>query len=90
MKKLLVVGLLLATFLLGACTSVAVISNADQVHPLKIWAENTNGAYHTFKVVDDITGVNYVVVSFKDAGYHDATIAITPRLNADGTPYTSK
>lgn len=60
---------------------------AEQTSPLKIWGQNTNGAYHTAVVVDDETGVNYVVVS--TSCYSNAIpIAITPRLNADGTLYT--
>ena len=62
---------------------------AEQTSPLKIWGQNTNGAYHTAVVVDDETGVNYVVVS--TSCYSNAIpIAITPRLNADGTLYTGK
>lgn len=60
---------------------------AGQEAPIKIWGQNTNGAYHTAVVVDDETGVNYVVVS--TSCYSNAIpIAITPRLNADGTLYT--
>lgn len=62
---------------------------AEQTSPLKIWGQNTNGEYHTLVVVDSETGVNYVVVSTErvNGGY---SIAITPRLNADGTLYKEK
>lgn len=74
----------MALMLIG-CTAKA--EAAEQTSPLKIWGQNTNGAYHTAVVVDDETGVNYVVVS--TSCYSNAIpIAITPRLNADGTLYT--
>lgn len=76
----------MAFMLFGCC---AKADAAEQTSPLKIWGQNTNGAYHTAVVVDDETGVNYVVVS--TSCYSNAIpIAITPRLNADGTLYTEK
>lgn len=91
MKKILIITLFLSIFILGACSSAVVISNADQSRPLKIWMENSNGNYKTLTVVDEATGVNYVVVSYQsEYGALDASIGITVRLNADGTPYTSK
>ncbi len=89
MKKFIAIISLCTVFLLGAC-SVTTSSAADkQDRPLKIWYENTNGAYHTYCVVDDSTGVNYIVVS-TEMGNGEYSIAITPRLNADGSLYTSK
>ena len=78
---------MIAMFLFGACSATNV--SAEQNNPIKIWKENTNAAYHTFKVVDDNTGVNYIVVS-TERGNGEYSIAITPRLNADGTLYVSK
>lgn len=78
-------------FLLGACA--AGNANADvveQTKPLKIWFQNANDKYRTLSVIDEDTGVNYVVVSTYDFCHHQYTIAITPRLNADGTLYVSK
>lgn len=86
MKKIISIVCLMLAFLFGACSATEV--SAEQTRPLKIWYQNTNGAYHTFKVVDDDTGVNYVVVS-SERGNGEYSIAITPRLNADGTLYTS-
>lgn len=86
-KAIMCIILCVVMFVLGACT--VSVASADQTFPLKIWGQNTNGCYHTSVVVDDDTGVNYVVVSAQN--YSNAlTISITPRLNADGTPYTSK
>ena len=72
-------------FCLGACCNTA---SADQNHPLKIWMQNTNGYAHTWNIVDETTSVNYIVVT-TERGNGEMSIAITPRLNADGTLYTS-
>ena len=76
-----------AAFIFGACSATA--ASAEQTHPLKIWMQNENGAYNTLCVVDETTGVNYVVVSM-NRNNTDYTIAITPRLNADGSIYASE
>lgn len=82
-KAILAMGLALA-FVAGACTSTG--AGAEQTYPLKIWAQNENGAYKTLCVVDEDTGVNYVVVA-TEQGSGNRSIAITPRLNADGSLY---
>ena len=87
MKRFIIIIALIMTFLLGACS--ANTANAEQEWPLKIWHQNTNGAYHTYCVVDDDTGVNYVVVS-TERGNGEYSIAITPRLNADGSLYVKE
>ena len=85
--RILLIAALMFAFLLGACaTSTA---SAEQTRPIKIWAQNENGKYETLCVVDDNTGVNYIVVS-GEIYSESVGIAITPRLNADGTLYTSK
>lgn len=88
MKKIktivIAASFMVAGFALGACTDSVM---AEQKRPLKIWFENNNGNHNTYCVVDDNTGVNYVVVG-KD-NMHGG-IAITPRLNADGSLYVSK
>lgn len=86
MKKAGIVAILLLVFLLGACSST--IASAEQTNPIKIWLQNENGAYETLQVVDEDTGVNYVVVA-TEVGNGHRSIAITPRLNADGTLYVS-
>lgn len=73
-------------FLLGACSSNV---NTQQTYPLKIWKQNENGKMETFCVVDEDTGVNYVVVT-GELHSHAVGTAITPRLNADGTLYIKK
>lgn len=87
MRKIMCIICMISVFFFGACSST--VTNAEQTHPLKIWYQNTNGAFHTHCVVDDNTGVNYVVVS-TERGNGEYSIAITPRLNADGTLYTTK
>jgi uncharacterized lipoprotein YajG len=85
-KRLICIALcaVMALMLIGCCAKAEA---AEQTSPLKIWGQNTNGAYHTLVVVDSDTGVNYVVVS-TERGNGEYSIAITPRLNADGTLYT--
>lgn len=67
---------------------------AEQTYPLKIWMQNKNGPYATLYVDDTETGVQYIVVvahkSYDQNGYENRSIAITPRLNADGTLYTGR
>lgn len=81
LKKALLALALVVAFLAGAC-SVGTV-DAGQNHPLKIWKQNENGYASTWSVVDERTGVNYVVVTTYDV--ESQSIAITPRLNADGT-----
>lgn len=86
LKKALLALALVVAFLAGAC-SVGIV-DAGQNHPLKIWKQNENGYASTWNVVDSNTGVNYVVVS-TDAPNGGYSVAITPRLNADGTLYVT-
>lgn len=85
-KKLLFVLCIVAAFLMGACTVGTV--NAEQDRPLKIWYHNENGFVQTWNLHDDETGVNYVVVT-TERGNGELTVAITPRLNADGSLYVT-
>lgn len=85
MKKFLICVSLIFAFLFGACANTAV--SAEQTNPLKIWYHNENGNYHTLCIIDEETGVNYVVVSYDDL--EGSGIAICPRYNADGTLYVS-
>lgn len=70
---------------LGCCSTTTY---AEQKNPLKIWLQNENGAYETLCLVDEETGVNYVVVG-TEVGNGHRSISITPRLNPDGTLYVS-
>ncbi len=81
-------SLLAIGFMSGACADSV---NAGQDNPLKIWYENTKGDYQTLKIVDDETGVNYVVVSIDSGRVAGGKgISIYPRYNADGSLYVSK
>lgn len=86
MKKIAMVVSLMFAFLLGAC--LPVVTEAKQDRPLKIWFENQNGQLHTYSLVDENTGVNYIVVATSAPNGGDAP-AITPRLNADGSLYVT-
>lgn len=87
MRKTFIIIALMFAFLLGACCTVNV--EAAQDNPIKIWPENENGPYRTLCIVDDETGVNYIVTAIEGFSRWYG-IAITPRLNADGSLYTSK
>lgn len=80
--------LILIGFIFGSSINNNVI--AEQSYPLKIWAQNENGKYHTFVVIDDNTGVNYIVVSSESVVNGPISIAITPRLLGDGKLYITK
>lgn len=90
MKKIktiiIALSLIISGFILGACGSTAI---ASQDWPLKIWFQNKNGMMETYCLVDEDTGVNYIVVS-GELYQKGIGTAITPRLNADGSLYTSK
>lgn len=85
--KIIALAILCAVFfLLGAC-SISDAS-AEQTFPLKIYAMDKSGYYlYTYVVEDEDTGVNYVVVEGRRPD--SISVSITPRLNADGTLYTS-
>lgn len=87
MKKIISIVCLTLAFFLGACSNVEV--KAEQTYPLKIWKQNENGSYNTLCVVDEDTGVNYVVVSIQPAGGRECAVSVTPRLNADGSLYVT-
>lgn len=87
MRKLLLISALILAFALGACCTVA--AEAEQTGPIKIWLENKNGPYSTLCIVDENTGVNYIVASVYFYG-HSGSVAVTPRYNSDGTLYTTK
>lgn len=87
MKRIAIIACMVLCVVLGACSVTMV--GAEQNRPIKIWAENTNGSYDVLTVVDEETGVNYIVVGGEARGYVRDT-AITPRLNEDGTLYVIK
>ena len=87
MRKMFIIFALMFAFLLGACCTVEV--EAAQDNPIKIWPENENGPYRTLCIVDEETGVNYIVTAIEAYGRWYG-IALTPRLNADGSVYTNK
>ena len=87
MKRIVIIACMVLCVILGACSVTMV--GAEQNRPVKIWAENTNGSYDVLTVVDEETGVNYIVVGGEARGYPRDT-AITQRLNEDGTLYVTK
>ena len=89
MKRVFIIVMCLLSFILGACA--VTTANAEQTYPLKIWKQNRNGQMETWQLVDEDTGVNYIVVapSYSSTGNSYDGITITPRLNADGSLYVT-
>ena len=87
MKRIVIISCMVLCIILGACSVTMV--GAEQNRPIKIWLENTNGSYETAIIVDENTGVNYIIASGELYG-KSRGIAITPRLNGDGTLYVTK
>ena len=86
MRRILLLLSLVMMFFIGACSTS--IATAEQTWPIKIWKQNQNGKYETLQIVDEDTGVNYIVVS-GELYSKSVGIAITPRLNADGSLYVT-
>ena len=88
-KILLVTFVLMIGYVLGSCTNSQ--SYSEQNYPVKIWKQNTNGQYSTYVIVDEDTGVNYIVVGVQYSNGHSVeSVSITPRLNSDGGLYITK
>lgn len=85
MKKVFCVLLCVFMFFLGSCSTGA--ASAEQEYAIKIWKHNDNGHLKSWVVEDDVTGVNYIVVS---TDMYDGGVAITPRLYSDGALYVTE
>jgi hypothetical protein len=86
MKRVFIIVMCLLSFILGACA--VTTANAEQTYPLKIWKQNENGKYETMNLVDEDTGVNYIVVS-GELYSNSIGLAMCPRYNADGSLYVT-
>ena len=89
MKRFIFIICIMCAFTFGACS--VTVANAEQNYPLKIWPQNRNGQMETWQLIDEDTGVNYIVVApnYSGRGNSYDGIAITPRLNADGSLYVT-
>lgn len=87
LKKIAFVIAIACAFLLGSCSQLGV--SAEQSNPVKLWPENTNGGYSTWIIVDEETGVNYIAMTYYVHSTQYGVGGITPRLNGDGTLFTS-
>jgi hypothetical protein len=76
MKKIVSLILVITIMLLVGCEEVTT-----EERDIKYFKDSTKIRVY----IDEVTGVNYIVHNY----YQKAT-AITPRLNADGTPYVSE
>ena len=81
MKKIISLILVIAIMLLVGCEDV---SQADtQTKYIQDYKGSLDDEEYSIRV-DKETGVNYIVLDGFESG------GITPRLNADGTPYVSE
>ena len=87
MRKAFLLLMLVFGFILGACATT--VAKAEQNYPIKIWAQNSNGKYETLCVLDEETGVNYIVIS-GELYQKGIGLGVTPRLNSDGSLYVSE
>ena len=87
MRKAFLLLMLVTVFILGACSTA--VARAEQNYPIKIWAQNSNGKYKTLCVVDEETGVNYIVIS-GELFQKGIGLGVTPRLNSDGSLYVNE
>lgn len=87
MRKAFLLLMLVTGFILGACSTT--VARAEQNYPIKIWAQNSNGKYETLCVVDEETGVNYIVIS-GELYQKGIGLGVTPRLKSDGSLYISE
>lgn len=78
MKKVISLILVIAIMLLIACSDVEADTEVNYIQDISY------GYYEI--LIDKETGVNYILYS---NNYKHAD-GITPRLNADGTPYVSE
>ena len=80
------VAIILTLAILGLIAfSVVIPADAAQDRQLSIYSTDTNTSYYdTILVIDEVTGVNYVVIARLGR-----SVSITPRLNADGSLYVT-
>ena len=90
-KTVILCCIVVLAFIFGLLAGyyVDIKAFAEQTWPLKIWAQNENGDYHTLVVHDDETGIEYIVASISTIVYGEpsVSIAITPRLSGNGNVY---
>ena len=84
MKKICIVLSMCMMFMLGACCVQEVGAEQNNSN-FPINYLESSGYYRVRQLTDNETGVNYLLVWEKGHG----NIAITPRLNADGTLYVT-
>ena len=78
MKKIISLILVIAIILLVGCSDVEYAEADTHIEYMQ--------DYYCDIYVDEETGVNYIIYN----NYHCDNGGITPRLNADGTPYVSE
>lgn len=82
MKKLYILNLILAVILLTACVSTTATADGskvlDDTKVFAIYPQTSNFSPNVLVVVDNETGVNYVVIQSANGG-----LTVTPRLTVD-------
>lgn len=86
MKKIISLILVIAIILLVGCADVEYAEADTQTNDIQddVYYIQDDGYYEIY--VDKETGVNYVAYT----NHHKKGGGITPRLNADGTPFVSE
>ena len=87
MKKLYISLALFVGVLVG-CLMISTASAASD-SPIKILSKDEKDGYATLNVVDEKTGVNYLIVSYSPR-MDTAGVTMCPRYNADGTLYVTE
>jgi len=88
MKKFLTASALALAFMVGACSPVSEVIAEQKKYPFTLWDKNDYGTVETMVLLDEDTGVHYIVVN--NDVFHGGGVTITPRLNVDGSLYVDK
>ena len=88
MKKLVTACALALAFIVGACSPVSEVVAEQKEYHLTLLDKNDYGEIETMVLLDEVTGVHYIVVN--NNTHHGGGITITPRLNTDGSLFVNK
>lgn len=74
---------------IGGCSTISTNAKEKSSKRVETYyiGEAISGGYDVYTIVDDKTGVNYLVLTRWNTG---GEIAICPRYNADGSLYVSE
>lgn len=73
--------------IIGAIFLTESPSQANNKEEFSIIKDKYSSSLEIYKIIDDITGVNYIVIKSEDGYKGGGGITITPRLNDNGALY---